>query len=354
MATGNRLKVKYIFIIAVMLLIIMEILIRAFITMPSTQLFDPDFGYTNTPGKTLIESMEGYGVNTFNSLGYNDDEPDIKLSRKVFLLGDSYTEALQIDRNKDYAHLLQQMVSKDNVDIIKFARDSYIPYFYPLIYNKYQKKFHSDLTVIQLGSHTISDLYLDYVNVQYNDVGEIVSYKISPNENDKRKESLRLIINNSSLAYYMIRKYKAVFIRQLERIDKITSIFKKSNSNINLINTIKHRNKHDRQDNVKRLKFLLSKIDGPKVVVYIPEPNIFFIKNGSDNLSREVIKETALASNSVFLDLTDEYINHYSHSVVLLNGFSNSKPAFGHLNENGHILVANMLFKTLVNTRYIY
>ncbi|MFK5947649.1 MAG: hypothetical protein QM500_02620, partial [Methylococcales bacterium] len=146
---------------------------RLFIAMPSTQQYDKQLGYSNIPGSLMIESQEGYSHILYNKLGFNDDDPDASLKHKVFIIGDSYTEAIQLDKSLSYPSLLESALKNDSYDIIKIARDSYVPFHYPILSNRLYNEYNPEFTIVQFGSHSVSDLYGDNIKVQYDDLGNI-------------------------------------------------------------------------------------------------------------------------------------------------------------------------------------
>jgi len=145
--------------------------------MPSTQKYDSKLGYTNIPFSTFIESQEGYSTTTFNSLGFNDFEPDDKLDNKIFVVGDSYTEAFQVDTSLGYTSILEKLID-ESTDVIKLARDSFMPFHYPILSDRYHDRFNPKVTIVQFASHTVSDLYEDNVKLNIDENGDIFNYTI--------------------------------------------------------------------------------------------------------------------------------------------------------------------------------
>jgi len=343
------MKLRIILMIAVLLLLFTEIFLRVFISKPSTQQYDEILGYTNIPGSKMIESMEGYSHITFNSLGFNDDEPIKSIKRKIFVIGDSYTEAFQVNRSNGYVALIDKVLNKNNIDTIKLARDSFVPLHYPLISNRYYRLYSPEFTILQLGSHTLSDLYGEDFSISYGGNNKIVSYTLKVSDNDKKKNSIRGIINNSALAYYLLRKYKYLILGAVHKIDWFKRLFLKNDSA--RLTTKKTANK--KRNDEQRLSYILKKIPGPVIVVYFPDPGINTGNNIANDKVRKIIKQASNNAGVNFIDLTDDFKSDFHLNSRLLNGFSNSKPGAGHLNKQGHSFVANKIIYYLNSLRII-
>lgn len=329
------------------MLFLTEIFLRIFISMPSTQQFDSELGYTNIPESKMIESTEGYSHVTFNSLGFNDDEPVKDINNKIFVIGDSYTEAFQVDRAHNYVSLMDKVLNSNNLDAIKLARDSFVPLHYPIVSDRYNLKYKPALTIVQLGFHTLSDLYSENFSISYGENNEISSFSINVSDNDKNKESIRGIINNSALAYYLLRKYKYLILDLMSTFREIKNIFKNRNIEKNVPRSKSIRN------HVQRLTYILKNISSPLVVVYFPDPAINLGKNESNDKVRVKIKSACKLAGVKFIDLTDDFKINFSKTNRMLNGFINSKPGEGHLNKDGHQFVAEKILFNLNKMRLI-
>jgi hypothetical protein len=86
------------------------------------------------------------------------------------------------------------------------------------------------------------------------------------------------------------------------------------------------------------------------IIVY--HPHLAIQKDGS--VSADYFNEylaglrDACHNNGVyFIDMTDAFIAEYNNSRILPHGFSNTAVGAGHLNKNGHRLIANELFRRI-------
>ncbi len=328
------------------LLILTEVFLRLFISQPSSQQYDRELGYTNIAGARMVESFEGYSHVTFNQLGFNDAEPRNDRVKKIFVIGDSYTEAFQLDVTLGYTSLIEKALASPRIDVIKLARDSFLPLHYPIVSERYYDAYKPELTILQLGSHTLGGLYNENITIEYSADNEIQRYTLDVSDNDIQKEKFRIIINNSALAYHLMRRYKHLIVKIIKRFNGLfTSKIEKAKDS--LIYSVA--NDKDRQ---KRLTYILKKLKGRVVVIYFPDPAIIFNINAHNDSVRHVISAASKAANLGFIDFTDIFTADFSANNQLLNGFQNSKPNGGHLNRYGHQVVAENLIIELKKMGY--
>ncbi|VAW65916.1 hypothetical protein MNBD_GAMMA09-221 [hydrothermal vent metagenome] len=341
------MKFRYLVVIVIALLILTEVFLRAFISQPSSQQYDSELGYTNIPGAKMVESLEGYSHVTFNQLGFNDAEPQKELIRKIFIIGDSYTEAFQLDVSLGYTSLLENALAPSGIDIIKLARDSFLPLHYPVVSDRYFDMYEPELTILQLGSHTLGGLYGENISITYSADNEIQSYALHVSDNDRKKEKFRMIINNSALIYHLMRRYKPLIVKAMSRFNHLfaTKPVRAKGRAINL--------EMSDEDSKKRLSYILKKLKGRVVVIYIPDPAVIFnITEHNDNV-RNVISSASKSADRDFIDFTDIFTRDFSINNQFLNGFQNSKPNGGHLNQYGHQVVAKNLVIELKKAGYL-
>ena len=81
------------------------------------------------PGSTRISITEGYGLRTVNEIGFFDQplRPDSELAFRVLLLGDSYSEALQVRDLETFDAVAERRLadSAGAVEIVDLGRSGY-------------------------------------------------------------------------------------------------------------------------------------------------------------------------------------------------------------------------------------
>ena len=300
------------------------------------------------PNASYLESNEGYASTKFNSIGFNDREPLLgKGLNRIFVVGDSYTEAFQVTKEKGYVQLLENYLNKQGkehtFDVIKIGRDGFYPAHYPFAIDRFFSTYSPDMILLQFGSHSSGDMYADDVLVSYEN-NEIISIDIKSKKEYRQKEILRPIINNSALLFFLMRKYKAN-VEQL--LDNFRTLFRDAKSNK------RHDNKKKKslEDRILRLDYVISQIEklGVKVVLfYIPRPGSYLKPDKrEESATLMALSEIAKKRSMLLINLTDDFKNHYRIKNEYLNGFSNTLPATGHLNTTGHKVAAESIYKVL-------
>ncbi|MBX9693731.1 MAG: hypothetical protein K2Z81_15185, partial [Cyanobacteria bacterium] len=75
---------------------------------------DKDLGYAHMAGKSMTWRSEGFSRSHFNSHGMLDRERTFEKAPgtyRIAILGDSWVEALQVDRDKNFCNVLERMLN---------------------------------------------------------------------------------------------------------------------------------------------------------------------------------------------------------------------------------------------------
>lgn len=95
---------------------------------------DSEFGWVMMPKKHITWRHEGYSTTRVNSAGMMDREFPIEKSAKtlrIAVVGDSYVEALQVPREKNFCRLIEQSFSRDaaeagkKIEVLNFGISAY-------------------------------------------------------------------------------------------------------------------------------------------------------------------------------------------------------------------------------------
>lgn len=93
---------------------------------------DPAFGFTGMPNKTVTWRQEGFGRIHFNSLGMPDIERPLAKpagTTRIAVLGDSFVEAMQVDREKNFCAVLERNLNQAGLDkkfeVLNFGTSAY-------------------------------------------------------------------------------------------------------------------------------------------------------------------------------------------------------------------------------------
>ena len=69
-------------------------------------------------------------------------------------------------------------------------------------------------------------------------------------------------------------------------------------------------------------------------------------KNNKD--LEKIIQEESKKNNIPFLNTEKDFLSFFSEENEFPFGFNNTKPGTGHLNKNGHKIIANILYEFLI------
>ncbi|MBX9722776.1 MAG: hypothetical protein K2X81_15355 [Candidatus Obscuribacterales bacterium] len=128
---------------------------------------DPVFGFAPVPNKSITWRGEGYSRYRYNSFGMQDDERTLAKpadTYRVAMLGDSYTEAFQVPREKNHCSILQSLLNQDlkankaneaidrdksKVEVLNFAVASYSLGMMYMQLKQNVERFHPDMVVLE-------------------------------------------------------------------------------------------------------------------------------------------------------------------------------------------------------------
>lgn len=88
-----------------------------------------------------------------------------------------------------------------------------------------------------------------------------------------------------------------------------------------------------------------------KIIIFY-HPHFIFDDNGSiyedtDYEDTAILKTMCFNNGIVFINMADYFIEEYNNNHIVPHGFSNTAVSAGHLNKNGHRLIANELFRQI-------
>ncbi len=289
---------------------------------------------TNTTGATdytwlsyqrMNNMKEGFSFikmdeNGFNNTEYHDDID-------ILLMGSSHMEAYQVNQNQNCGFLLNDLMPEYRtynigvsghtiyriVDNIDSALKEYTPSKYVLI----------ETNAVKLGT--------DMMN-------EVISGEASAMES-----------HDSGLLFYLqkIPAFKPLY----NQIDNWLN-FKpdKTDSKSSRKTVISEEYRTVLSDFLGLIKNEAEKHGVTPVIFY--SPNEYLNKEGEQVFQTnekylEVYKETCESLGIVFVDMTDSFESLFNEENTLAHGFSNTGVGLGHLNKNGHRVVALRLVEEI-------
>jgi hypothetical protein len=125
---------------------------------------DLTLGFKPMENKELTQRREGFGSFKFNSFGMQNDQITMAKAPgvlRIAVLGDSYVESVQVDRQRNYISLLAQDLSrrlKRKVEVLNFGVANYSIAQDYLRYLTLAQKFAPDLVILGFRVEEVAKL----------------------------------------------------------------------------------------------------------------------------------------------------------------------------------------------------
>ncbi len=337
------------FIIAIILnVIIWNFILGTYNVFPKLS-EDSSFGVHYVPNATIVNRIEGYAVSHTNNYGYLDDD-FIQGEDNIIVLGDSITEANQVKKHEKYVQLLEMKWQEDGNDIkvhnLAVAGKNASDYIY---YGpNYLKEFNPEYVIIELTVNDILDAFHPFsTNTHIDEWGNIVAnesfstlYKL---KNELTSMNPLLLNTYTKLKSYLIKRSSQIGVR--------STLLQKDKDKVEFIDESK-------------VDFVLGKLKetyGEKLVVLYLH-NINLREQISGQIDEDVyldygeyIEQYCNDNQIYFIDTTDSMGNHFVETGKLVNGFINHRLGVGHLNIEGHRVIAQMIdeyFNNYIENRW--
>ncbi len=353
-------KIALIYIGSFLLSIITwNFIIGNFVFNQSAILFDDVIGNRRYPNTKFLGSAEGHSNFFTDELGFNNKKISEKRNDKIriIILGDSTTEAEQVNLDKSYASLLEKKLNESsrayeifNLGFSGRAIPDYISYA-----DGYIEKFSPDFFIIQINyddftSDATGKDKQNYIRVNQENNLEIVHNTHAGNETNR-------MIYDKSGWFQPIVAYTVTNVP----ISNPADIFKKPAPK-----TIEDPNswKKTLTENAPALiEWQLAKIQekyGNKIAfIYTSTaPSIHdgkIAENEDPTVIeiKELIQEKCAKLDIPLIDTSDQFVSYYKQTGKMPRGFANTMPGGGHLNEGGHQIVAKMLEEFVKNNQIL-
>ncbi|MBP1763007.1 MAG: hypothetical protein H6Q65_65 [Firmicutes bacterium] len=318
------------FIALVCALLIWEILLECTMFRSSGATSHPVLGRIPDYGLCL-NGREGFSAFSRNRFGFRNPEigPKQQDQSRILVLGDSYTEAIQVNNQDTFCSQLEQSLHRKGVgnEVINAGRSGASPAYYIHLADYYTRTFEADFVVIQLNEKDFIEDMADrskpfFIEQDGNDYKTI--YRETSNSFTQKHPELSSWITRWSIVQLGLQKKESLFaakeIKQEAKIKKLPAL--------DQIVAWSVRSFKERYKNV--------------VIVFIPAINY----SQPDGQSTEV--EDLLCKYSQIYDVTlinmrPVFMNAYSETLQPLHGFYNTMPGIGHINKEGHRLTAQQL-----------
>jgi hypothetical protein len=270
-------------------------------------------------------AIEGFGYGRMNNEGFTNIEDYNEQPVDILLMGSSHMEGFQVPQDKTTASLLNKLffgkeyvynigINGHTFSIIANNFESAIKQYAP------KKYVVIETRSIQFSMQTLID--------------------IIPESNIRGP---RAFLRTTFLKNIL---YIRLFISQVEQF--------RDKANKGTLEGVDGFNKDDYLKNITMVMQHLNKIssnNNSKLIIFY-HPHLTLNKDGSAsaNTNDEYLDafKTACINNGIyFIDITDVFMEEYQTNHILPHGFANTAVGVGHLNKNGHRIIANELFRRI-------
>ncbi len=299
---------------------------------------DGVLGRSKPPNSFVVDSGEGYFIGRMDKYGFNNDKMEDNFPYIIFS-GDSYTEAFQLSRSKNYVSLINKVFPQYNCFNYGNSGNSIADYIYNSQFP--YKEFNVVFNFIQVTQNDfIIDsqredklIYLDKIDMTIKARQNINSYD----------NTAEFIASKMGVAYPFIGyTYK-----------KILQYFEKNKVSATQAYAEKILTDEEKNILIWELTALKEKYGDNFAIIYVSSlPSI-----SSKRVNMEKSKYTEEFENYLFskceeldidiIDTNNAFIDFYNETNQLPRGFNNTKPGSGHINEYGHKIISELVVEYL-------
>lgn len=296
------------------------------------------------PERTIVYAYEGFGINETDKNGYVN--PNVELaSNYILVMGSSHTQGKEVMSEERYSNLINRKITDENkLYVYNIAVDGN---YYPSIVKHFEAALQefpdSEGVVIEIGAtdYEIKELQDSLISVPFSKdtVASALVEKMTSIEKVKTmiKERMSLIV---LLAY-----------KQLANIDLgiENSFWYRESTQEPEIQDAEYEKEETEilEQTLKKFRETYSK---PIIIMY--HPKVRLTKEGEMEIIRDsgvdVFKNICLKYKISFLDMGDVFLEKYNSSFIYPYGFTNTAPGTGHLNKEGHQMIADTVYEELV------
>ena len=305
------------------------------------KVFDPELGLVFAPAATVVTRIEGAAESHWSEHGVRrSSKAGPSVERPILVIGDSFTEALQVGDDSVYTAQLEQQLSDVGMErpILNVAESGNSLADYVANAAFFRKTFHPAWTVVQIGELDCGKEAWDATGAAFTrDVagGAVGIRKAVPLDPEERGWLRRFV--------HQARNRSALFAYSLKRSLDFANAWRADPPMFNASRAVP-RDRAQPPDNYPlelELQMLVEAYAGRLTILYTTP---FYAPPRAAVPSQTDARVEAFArSNRIsFVKLGDMYRRLATENIAA-SGFANTSPFKGHWNESGHKEVARLL-----------
>ena len=312
---------------------------------PTASVADARYGWVLRPHARIVSSTEGWSVRRTNSMGLLDDELRVPRARvRAVLLGDSFTEALQVAQDADFESVAERLVPE--LEVVNVGCSGRGPAEYADWLEEHGPGLAPDLVIVQLNDWDLGDVIRPASLARQAAAARGVAPPMAVVKHaGPVKRLLKQLQSNSVLVILarvrMQRLYNDARTRLLNRLHGTSAAAATLPSPTYVEDP--------------RLPALMDALhrriaaQAPRVL-YLYVPCVDYFAPHIDHIEPQVAAfyHAFAARNRVTLvDPIDEFRAEFARTGQPLHGFQNTVPGIGHLNVAGHRVVGERLARAI-------
>lgn len=300
-------------------------------------------------GRTIIKTDEGFSVTPVDDNGYLNTGTELA-ENYILILGNSQSNGVNVMPDEKYAELLNRRLktdrSSDQMQVYNVSNGG--ADFCDIVkgFSAALEEFPGPRTVVIqiLTTDLPTDKLKDSI-VQREFLKETTSAYLEKNLSMEQK------VRNILKDYFPLAIYMADMKLSQIRIDFSEAFWCSGRQKAEefLPEGSEEAGYEESLNNV--LTFLRNGYDGNIIILNLPGIN--FEMGGALRVvyqkNEELFKEMCAQNDIIYYNMGEDYKREYQQNCVLPYGFANTRPGAGHLNREGHRMVADALYELIKN-----
>jgi hypothetical protein len=310
-----------------------EVVVRLWLVSPSIVLPDARYNWVYPPRARIVNSAEGWSIRYTNSMGLLDDELRVPRARvRAVLLGDSFTEAVQVAHRDDFSLVAERRVP--GLEVVSVGYSGRSPVEYAEWLEEYGSRLAPDLVIVQVDDVNPGELLAPEAQAR---LAAAAPPPSGPKPEGRLARLLREVARSSSLVTVAERRAQ-LLAKQLREARASTRgpawVSPAADPRLPALMDALHRRIAAR---------------APKVLyVYIPGVDYFGPRFGYADPRAAAFYHAFAARNRVTLvDPLEAFHAEFARTGQPLHGFQNSVLGKGHLNPAGLRVLGEQLARAV-------
>jgi hypothetical protein len=331
-----------------LVLVAVEVAARLWLASPFASMPDERYSWVIRPHARVVHSGEGWSVRHANSMGLLDDELRVPRARvRAILLGDSFSEALQVAQEANFQSVAERRVP--GLEVINVGHSGRSPAEYADWLEEYGPGLAPDLVIVQVNDWDLADLLSPAALARQAAAAHGQPPPLTPVPPAGRLKRLLKGVQSSSALIVLTRM-------RMEQIAK--GVCTRFEARLRGTRTLPPDTPTPTLVTDPRLPALMDALHRrlvartPRIIyLYLPSIDYFGPRfEYSDPRVAAFYHEFAASHGATLVDPLDDFRAEFTRTGQPLHGFSNSVMGTGHMNAAGHRVVGELLARAIAKS----